>query len=113
MARLHERLRAIYEETYTDPDGQRISKRFRRHKDELFTFLEVEGVDWHNNEAERAFRPMMVARKNSYGIRNIEGARERAVQMSVSDSARKRGEGYTDFARNYLSSRAAASNIKS
>ena len=55
---------------------------------------------------------MVIARKNSYGSRTIEGARDRAVLMSVSDSARKRGEGYTDFARNYLSSRAIASNSK-
>ena len=67
-------------------------------------------VDWHNNEAERALRPMVVARKNSYGSRTIEGARDRAVLMSV--SARKRGEGYTDFVRSYLSSRAIASNSK-
>ena len=112
VARLHKRLRAIYEETYTDPDCHRLAKCLRRHKDEMFTFLEVEGVDWHNNEAERALRPMVVARKNSYGSRTIEGARDRAVLMSVSDSARKRGEGYTDFARNYLSSRAIASNSK-
>ena len=112
MARLHERLRAIYQESYTDPDCNRLAKRLRRHKDELFTFLEVEGVDWHNNEAERALRPMVVARKNSYGSRTIEGARDRAVLMSVSDSARKRGEGYTAFARSYLSSRAIASNSK-
>ena len=112
VALLHRRLRTIYEETYSDPDCQRIAKRLRRHKDELFTFLEVEGVDWHNNEAERALRPMVVARKNSYGSRTIEGARDRAVLMSVSDSARKRGERYTDFARGYLSTRALNSTSK-
>lgn len=78
----------------------------------MFTFLEVEGVDWHNNEAERAHRPMVVARNNSYGSRTIEGARDRAVLMSVSDSARKRGEGYTAFARSDLSLRAVASTLK-
>jgi hypothetical protein len=55
---------------------------------------------------------MVVARKNSYGSRTIEGARDRAVLMSVSDSARKRGEGYTDFARGYLSTRAMNSTSK-
>ncbi len=55
---------------------------------------------------------MVVAKKNSYGSRTIEGARDRAVLTSVSDSIRKRGEGYTAFVKRYLSSRAVASSSK-
>ena len=37
----------------TDKHCKRMFKRLRREKDHLFTFLEVKGVEWHNNSAER------------------------------------------------------------
>ena len=37
----------------TDRHCKRMFKRLRREKDRLFTFLEVDGVEWHNNSAER------------------------------------------------------------
>jgi len=102
IKRLHKRLRTIYESDWSEPNCQRLSKRLRKHKDELFTFLEYEGVQWHNNDAERAIRPMVVARKNSYGSRTMNGANNRATLMSISESAKKRNVNFTDFTRTYL-----------
>ena len=102
IQRLHKRLKDIYESDWSEENCQRLSKRLNKHKDELFTFLEHEGVQWHNNDAERAIRPMVVNRKNSYGSRSIDGANNRAVLMSVSESAKKRQVNFTDFTRQYL-----------
>ena len=113
IARIHVRLRKIYSATYSLSDCKRIAKRLRRYKDELFTFLEVNGVNWHNNDAERAIRPMVVARKNSYGSRSIVGAGNRCTLMSISESAKKRGDRYTVFAREYLSNKAMSWTSKS
>jgi predicted RecB family nuclease len=40
-------------------------KRFQRFKDSLFTFLELDGIPWHNNTAENAIRHLAVQRKIS------------------------------------------------
>ena len=39
-ARLYDRLEQFLTASYGDKDAQRLIKRLRRHKQELFTFLE-------------------------------------------------------------------------
>lgn len=103
VQRLRDRLRKIYSQTYSLADCKRIAKRLERYWDELFTFLEHDGVEWYNNDAERAIRPMVVVRKNSYGRRSMEGVNSRCVLISMKKSLRKKGEIYMDFARQLLS----------
>ena len=43
----------------------RYRKRFERYKESLFSFIESDGVPWHNNAAERALRHLAVQRKIS------------------------------------------------
>jgi hypothetical protein len=43
----------------------KYQKRFQRYKDNLFTFLELDGIPWHNNTAENAIRHLAVQRKIS------------------------------------------------
>lgn len=103
--RLEERLRLIYSRRYTDKDCKRICKLLRKHRNNLFTFLEVEDVHWNTNEVERALRPSVVVRKNSYGSRSDIGARNHAVLMTVSETCKRRGMNFMDFGRSYLQER--------
>jgi hypothetical protein len=41
---------------YTSELVNTYQKRFVRYRESLFTFLEHDGVPWHNNTAERALR---------------------------------------------------------
>ena len=50
-----------------------LAKRLLRHQGELFTFLTAPGVAPDNNAAERAVRPLVVARKISGGSRSAQG----------------------------------------
>jgi hypothetical protein len=43
----------------------KYQKRFARYRDSLFTFLEWDGILWHNNTAEIAIRHLAVQRKIS------------------------------------------------
>jgi len=43
----------------------KYQKRFARYLDEMFTFLQFDGLPWHNNMAERAIRHLAVQRKIS------------------------------------------------
>jgi hypothetical protein len=54
-----------------------------RHQNDVFTFLDQEGVPFDNNHAERSIRPAVILRKNSYGNRSGRGADCQAALMRV------------------------------
>jgi transposase-like protein len=66
----------------------RFAKRLQRHKDELFTFLYIKGIDYHNNHAEQQIRPDVLLRKITFGNRSSEGAKAHDVVMSVLQTAK-------------------------
>lgn len=88
---LRERLQALTEADWADAQAKRLIKRLRRHADDLLTFLDQPGVPFDNNLAERAIRPAVIIRKNSYGNRSDEGADVQAVLMSIFFTLKKRG----------------------
>jgi len=85
------RLQELIDTPWTDKQATRLVKRFRRHQDELFTFLDQPNVPFDNNLAERSIRPAVILRKNSYGNRSPQGADAQAVLMSVFFTLKKRG----------------------
>lgn len=89
--RLTERLDEIIATTWADRQARRLVKRLRRHHDELFTFLDKSGVPFDNNLAERAVRPAVIIRKNSYANRSQQGADVQAVLMTIYRTLKQRG----------------------
>lgn len=89
--RLHARLDALMAEPWEDKQAKRLLKRFRRHRGDLFTFLDIPDVPFDNNAAERAIRPAVIIRKNSYGNRSQRGADTQAVLMSIYRTLKQRG----------------------
>ena len=90
-ARLDVRLGELMETSWQHPQACRLVKRLRRHRNELFTFLDEAGVPFDNNHAERAIRPAVLIRKNSYNNRSRRGADAQAVLMSVYRTLKQRG----------------------
>lgn len=89
--RLHQRLAEMIDAPWKNTHAKRLIKRLRRHQDELFTFLDQEGVPFDNNHAERSIRPAVILRKNSYGNRGEQGSDCQAVLMSVFRTLKQRG----------------------
>ncbi len=89
--RIHGRLAELIDTPWKDANAKRLIKRFRRHRDELFTFLDQEGVPFDNNHAERTIRPAVIIRKNSHGNRSQQGADCQAVLMSIFRTLKQRG----------------------
>jgi transposase len=89
--RLHARLQELIETPWKDSQARRLVKRLRRHQSDLYTFLDQPGVPFDNNAAERAIRPAVIIRKNSYGNRSEHGADTQAVLMSVFRTLKQRG----------------------
>lgn len=100
--RFEGQLRSIYSEEYGNPEINRICKNFRRHAGENFTFLEVDGVEPTNNEAERAIRPYVVMRKISGSHRSDRGVFACERLLSVYRTSQLRGENFADYATKYL-----------
>jgi transposase len=88
----------IYElaEPYLDKDPKvckpaTLSKRIAMFLSELFTFVEYPEVPHHNNSAERAIRPVVIARKISGGTRSAKGTATRMTLMSLFSTWKLRG----------------------
>ncbi len=90
-AALDRRLAELVDAPWEDAHARRLVKRLRRHRDDLFTFLDQAGVPFDNNHAERSIRPAVILRKNSYGNRSRRGADCQAVLMSVFRTLKQRG----------------------
>jgi transposase len=91
-ARLYHRLEQFLEEDHKDKDAKRLMKRLKRHKDELFTFLEYENVSPYNNHAEQQMRKPVLTRKVSQQNRSEQGAKTHAVLMTLFRSAELQGQ---------------------
>jgi hypothetical protein len=74
---------------YRDPANRRLVNHLWRERLYLFTFLYCPGLEATNNAAERALRPLVVARKNWGGNRTDKGARAQVVLSSILASARQ------------------------
>jgi transposase len=89
--RITARLQALIDTPWQDTQARRLIKRLRRHQSDLFTFLNQPNVPFDNNAAERAIRPAVIIRKNSYGNRSEQGADCQAVLMSIFRTLKQRG----------------------
>jgi transposase len=88
---LETRLDALVATSWKDPQARRLIKRLRRHRHDLLTFLDHADVPFDNNAGERAIRPAVVIRKNSYCNRSQRGADTQAVLMSIYRTLKQRG----------------------
>jgi len=73
------------------PGVQRIQNIFRENPTRLYHWAEDPQIPADNNAAERALRPLVIARKISFGSQSEKGARTREVLMSILHTLRKRG----------------------
>jgi transposase len=85
------RLEALLAAEWRDQQARRLVKRLRRHENDLLTFLDQADVPFDNNAAERAIRPAVIIRKNSYGNRSERGADCQSVLMSIFRTLKQRG----------------------
>ena len=72
--------------------ARRLQKRYRKHRDALFTFLYRPDLPPDNNACERALRKSVVHRKVSGGFRSDWGAEAFATMATVIETAAKRGQ---------------------
>ncbi len=89
--RLYDRLDQFLAAPYQDRDAHRLIKRLKRHRNELFTFLEYSGVSPYNHQAEQEMRTPVLTRKVSQQNRSKDGAKTQAILMTLFRSAQLQG----------------------
>jgi transposase len=111
VRRLKLRLDQLADADYDEPNAKRIGKRMRKFKTELTAFLLEKDLDGTNNAAERAIRPVVVARKISGGSRSDNGAKAFATLASLLRTAGQQGQNLLGTIKSLLVSAWSAGNL--
>ena len=87
---LKKRISAIMEHSAQHPGIQKIQDIYRQHKKRMYHWAQNRKIPADNNFAERELRPLVIARKVSFGSQSDAGAHTREVLMSISHTMRLR-----------------------
>jgi transposase len=74
---------------YYNPLVSGFCKELWEHRDRLWTFVEVEGVEPTNNAAEQALRHAVIWRKLSFGTQSASGSRFVERLLTVVETCRR------------------------
>lgn len=104
---LKERIIDWNENATSHPGVQQIQNIFRENPGRLYHWADDPRVPADNNRAERELRPLVIARKISFGSQSENGALTREVLMSVLHTLRKRCQNVTSSFQGTLDALAA------
>lgn len=74
-----------------------MCKELYDHREWLWTFVEVEGIEPTNNAAERALRPAVIYRKLSFGTQSAAGSRFVERMLTASETCRLQNRPLFDY----------------
>ena len=89
-ARIKDAIIEITNRQARHPAIQNIQDIFRQKADRLYHWADDRNVPADNNLAERELRPLVIARKISFGSQSEKGARTREILMTVLHTLKKR-----------------------
>ena len=74
-----------------------ICQELYNHRDWLWTFTQVQGIEPTNNTAERSLRPAVIYRELSFGTQSAAGSRFLERILTVSETCRQQGRSVYEF----------------
>jgi len=90
-AELKRKLKAAMEADANHEAIRTYQEIFRENEDKMYHWAEDRRVPAHNNTAEKELRPIVIARKISFGSQSPKGRNTREVLASVLNTLRQRG----------------------
>jgi len=90
-ARIKRRIIAIVHRHAGHPAIRKVQDIFRKHSKRLYHWTRDPTIPAENNLAERDLRPLVIARKVSFGSQSEAGARTRETLMTILHTLKKRG----------------------
>ncbi|MFY0601948.1 MAG: transposase [Cyclobacteriaceae bacterium] len=83
--------------TFESDVVKKIEKRFIKFENQLFTFLDYDGVPWNNNNAEHAFKHFASYRRNTNGIFTENGLKNYLILLSIYQTCSYRNIDFLKF----------------
>ncbi len=80
-----------------NPEIDGMCRELYNHRQWLWTFLEVEGVEPTNNASERALRHAVIWRKLSFGTQSVHGSRFVATILTVVETCRQQSRSVFEY----------------
>lgn len=100
--RIEDRLEELIQIEPAHPQARRLLKRLKKYRDELTRFLWDEHLEPTNNPAERALRPMVVARKITGGNRSAAHAQAWSKLSSLLATQEQNGKNVLEETKKLL-----------
>jgi hypothetical protein len=75
----------------------KLKKRFVKNRENLFTFLNYDGVPWNNNLAEHAFKHFAKYRQSYNGIISSSGLEKFLILLSIYETCKNKNINYLKF----------------
>jgi hypothetical protein len=82
---------------FNSPTAERLRSRIAKYQNQLFTFLDYDGVSWNNTNAEHFIKPFARHRRTANGIFTVRSIKDYLVILSVAETSKGRGEGFFEF----------------
>jgi transposase len=89
-ARLQRSIQGVIYRPARHPAVWNIQDLFRTHKDRLYHWTKDPNIPADNHRAERELRPLVIARKISFGSQSDAGAQTRETLMTILHTLKKR-----------------------
>ena len=74
-----------------------MCRELHDHRDWLWTFVRVEGVEPTNNASERALRHAVIWRKLSFGTQSADGSRFVETMLTIIETCRQQKRSAFEF----------------
>jgi hypothetical protein len=74
-------------------------KKFKKFKENLFTFLDYDDVPWNNNNAENAIKAFAAYRKINDGAFTESGIKQYLILLSIYETCIYKNINFLDFLR--------------
>jgi transposase len=91
MQPIRETVESLLLRGYFNGRTRSVCKELWEHREHLWTFVEVEGVEPTNNAAERALRHAVIWRKLSFGTQSAAGSRFVERMLTTIETVRRAG----------------------
>lgn len=80
----------------TEP-GNKWKKRLLSNRDELFTFLNFDGIPWNNNNAETAIKAVALLRRDIEGLPTENSIQDYLTLLSIQQTCKYRDLNFLNF----------------
>jgi hypothetical protein len=101
LARHRKQVAAFFKRLESGPSASEIAEtyrnRFLRHRDTLFTFLDLDGVPWNNSNAEHAIRRFAHYREVTESLLNEAGLTLYLMLLSILQTCKCKGVRFFSF----------------